>query len=43
MTQDELITVIRAKGIGEQITFTVLRDGQTLDIVVTVGDLNKMH
>lgn len=43
LTQDEMISVIRAKKIGEQITFTVLRDGETLEIVVTVGDLNKMH
>ena len=43
LTQDELIEVIRAKKIGDRITFTILRNGQTLEVVVTVGDLNQMH
>ena len=43
MTQDEMILAIRAKHVGDQITFTVLRDGNLLDIVVTVGDLNQMN
>lgn len=43
MTQDEMILYIRGKKIGEQITFTVLRGDETLEIVLTVGDLNQMH
>ncbi len=43
MSQDEMILFIRAKQIGDQITFTILRGTETLDIVVTVGDLNQMH
>ncbi|MBR3130480.1 MAG: PDZ domain-containing protein, partial [Clostridia bacterium] len=43
MTQDEMIEHIRAKKIGDQITFTVLRGEETLEIVITVGDLNQMH
>ena len=43
MTQDEFVLVIRSKSIGEQITFTILRNGETMDIVVTVGDLNQIH
>ena len=43
MTQDEMIEVIRTKKIGEQFTFTVLRGNETLEIVITVGDLNKLH
>lgn len=43
MTQDEFVQTIRGKKIGDSITFTVLRDGETLEIVVTVGDLNQIH
>ncbi len=43
MTTDEYVQTIRAKQLGDQITFTVLRNGETLEIVVTVGDLNQMH
>ena len=43
MTQDEMILVIRAKTIGESITFTVERNNQTLEIVVVVGDLNNIN
>ena len=43
MTQDEFVNTIRGKKIGDQITFTVLRGGEKLEIVVTVGDLNQMH
>lgn len=43
LTQDEFVNAIRSKKVGDRITFTVLRDGEKLDIVVTVGDLNLMH
>ena len=43
MTQDEFVETIRSKTIGDQITFTVIRNGEILEIVVTVGDLNQMH
>ena len=42
-TQDEFVDAIRSKTIGDQITFTILRDGKKMDITVTVGDLNQMH
>ena len=38
-----MILVIRAKTIGESITFTVERNNQTLEIVVVVGDLNNIN
>jgi S1-C subfamily serine protease len=43
LTQDEMISLIRTKKIGERITFTVLRGTETLEIVITVGDLNQMN
>ena len=43
MSQDEFVNTIRAKTIGEQITFTVKRGSETLEITVTVGDLNRMR
>lgn len=43
MTQNEFIQAIRGRKIGEELTFTVLRDSETLEIVVTVGDLNQMN
>ena len=42
MTQDEFVEVIRSKTIGDQITFTVLRSGEQLEIAVTIGDLNHI-
>ena len=43
MTQDEFVEAIRSKTVGDQLTFTVLRNGEKLDFVVTVGDLNQMN
>lgn len=42
MTQDEIVEAIRSKLIGDQITFTVLRGGEELEIAVTIGDLNHI-
>ena len=42
-TQDGYVEMIRAKNVGDTITITVDRNGQELDIVVTVGDMNEIH
>ncbi len=43
LDQDGFIDVIRSKTVGDTITFTVQRGTETLEIPVTVGDLNEMH
>ena len=43
LERDAYVELIRSKTIGEQIVFTILRNGETLDIPVTVGDLNLLH
>ena len=43
LDQDGFIEVIRSKTVGDTITFTVQRGEETLEITVTVGDLNEMH
>jgi Trypsin-like serine proteases, typically periplasmic, contain C-terminal PDZ domain len=43
MTQDEFVEAIRAKNVGDTIVLTVERNGQTLDVTVTVGDMNQIH
>ena len=43
LTRDGFVEKIRSKTIGDQITFTILRNGETMEIVVTVGDLNLLH
>ena len=35
---DDVISVVNSKQAGDQITLTVLRDGQSMDIDVTLGD-----
>ncbi|MDO4852959.1 MAG: trypsin-like peptidase domain-containing protein, partial [Clostridia bacterium] len=40
---EQIVAYIREHTkIGQQIAFTIEREGQTMEIVVTVGDLNKM-
>ena len=43
LDQDGFIDAIRQKTVGDTITFTVQRGTETLEIPVTVGDLNEMH
>lgn len=43
LDQDGFIDAIRQKTVGDTITFTVQRGTETLEITVTVGDLNEMH
>lgn len=43
MTQDEFVEAIRATHVGDTITLTVERSGETLDIKVVVGDMNQIH
>ena len=43
MTQDEFVDAIRATHVGDTITLTVERNGETLDINVVVGDMNQIH
>lgn len=43
MTQDEYVETIRSKTIGDQIVFKINRNGEILEIIVTVGDLNQIH
>ncbi len=43
MTQDEFVEAIRATHVGDTITLTVERNGETLDINVIVGDMNQIH
>ena len=43
MTQDEFVMAIRATSVGDVITLRVERNGETMDIDVTVGDMNQIH
>ena len=43
MTQDEFVMAIRATNVGDVITLRVERNGETMDIDVTVGDMNQIH
>ncbi len=43
MTQDEFVEAIRATHVGDTITLTVERSGETLEINVVVGDMNQIH
>lgn len=40
--QDEFVEVVRKKSVGDDLLVKVFRNGETLEIKVTVGDLNKM-
>ena len=40
--QEDFIKYVQAKGVGDVLTFKVWRDGEYLDIPLTVGDLNEM-
>ena len=39
---DSLTAYVKSKKVGEDIVFTVYREGETKDITVTVGDINQM-
>lgn len=43
LTQDEFVAAIRAKNVGDTIVLTVDRNGEMLEITVTVGDMNQIH
>jgi len=43
LSQDECVDAIRAKNVGDTITISVDRNGEKLDIVVIVGDMNQIH
>ena len=43
LTQDEFVDAIRATHVGDKIVLTVERNGEQLDITVTVGDMNEMR
>ena len=43
MTQDEFVLAIRAKQVGDVVTLKVERNGETLELRVTVGDMNQIH
>ena len=35
---DDVISVVNSKQAGDEITLEVLRDGETVDVTVTLGD-----
>ncbi len=43
LTQDEFVEAIRAKRVGDSIVLKVEREGEILEITVTVGDMNQIH
>jgi len=40
--QDELIEMIKAKKVGDQITLNIWRNGENLEVTVTIGDKDAM-
>ena len=38
---DDVVDYVRSLNVGDTVTFTVYRDGETLSIQVTIGDMNK--
>jgi len=41
-TSAELLAVIRAKKVGDTVKFSIWRNGQTMELPVQIGDLNKL-
>ena len=42
-TTDEFVQAVRAKKPGETIVLTVERDGEQIELTISVGDLNEIH
>ena len=39
----KLPKLVQALDIGKEATFTIWRDGETLDVTLLIGNLNKMN
>ena len=39
---DTFISMIRAKGVGGKVTVKVWRNGEVIDVTITIGDLNSI-
>ena len=40
---DDVVEYVRSKLVGDTITFTVFREGEYLQIQVTIGDMNRFN
>ena len=40
---DDVVSYVRARGVGDTVTFIVYRDGEFLTIPVTIGDMNQFN